>query len=215
MRPSTIRFLIFLSLTCLNFSCNQYRHMQKIPSDETCILKLKPDFHHVVYKTSVDVIGKHISGLLVIKLLPDSSTRVVFTNEMGFSYFDFGFPHDTGFKVYSIIPQMNKEALIRTLRKDFELLLFRNMASRKYYALKDSGLIYHAFPQSEGVNYYISDSICRRLVKMQRASTKKPVMEAVIFGNSLVTAPDSISIRHFNISHFSITLKQIPAPAAQ
>src|ERR1700722_15996567 len=100
MRPSTTWFLIFLSLTCLDLSCNQFRHMQKIPSDESCIQKLKPEFNHVVYKTSVDVIGKHISGLLVVKRLPDSSTRVVFTNEMGFSYFDFGFPPDSGFKVY-------------------------------------------------------------------------------------------------------------------
>jgi hypothetical protein len=215
MRPSTTWFLIFLSLACLGLSCNQYQHMQKIPSDETCIQKLKPDFHHVVYKTSVDVIGKHISGLLVVKHLPDGSTRVVFTNEMGFSFFDFGFPADSGFKVYFIIPQMDKDALVRTLRKDFELLLFRNMNNNKSYALKDSGLIYHAYLQTEGVNYYITDSNCRQLVKMQRASTKKPVMEAVIFGDSRTASPDSISIRHFNISHFSITLKQITAPAAQ
>ena len=215
MRPSTTWFLIFLSLAFLGLSCNQYRHMQKIPSDETCILKLKPDFNHVVYKTSVDVIGKHISGILVVKRMSDFSTRVVFTNEMGFSYFDFGFPPDSGFKVYSIIPQMNKEALVRTLRKDFELLLFRNMETSKSYALKDSGLIYHGYPQTEGVNYYITDSNCRQLVKMQRASKKKPVMEAFIFRDSRDISPDSISIRHFNISHFSITLKQIPAPASQ
>ena len=215
MRPSTIWFLIFLNLVCLCISCNQYHHMQKVPSDETCIQKLKPDFHHVVYKTSVDVIGKHISGLLVIKRMPDSSTRVVFTNEMGFSYFDFGFPPDSGFKVYFIIPQMNKEALVRTLGKDFELLLFRNMDNRKYFALKDSGLIYHAFPQTEGVNYYITDGNCLHLVKMQRASAKKPVMEAIIFGDSRDISPDSISIRHFNFSHFSITLKQISTSASQ
>lgn len=215
MHKSTSRFLIFLSLANLSFSCNQYRHMQKISSDETCIQKLKPDFHHVVYKTSVDVIGKHISGLLVIKRMPDNSTRVVFTNEMGFSYFDFGFPSDSGFIVYFIMPQMNKEALVRTLRKDFELLLFRNMNNSKSFELRDDGLIYHAYPQTEGVNYYITDSNCQQLVKMQRASTKKPVMEAVIFGDSRDISPDSISILHFNISHFSITLKQIPAPVAQ
>ncbi|HXB31733.1 MAG TPA: hypothetical protein VNW49_18050 [Puia sp.] len=209
------RFLIFHSLFCLSISCNQYRYMQKIPSDESCIEKLKPDFHHVVYKTSVDVIGKHISGLLVVKHMPDNSTRVVFTNEMGLSYFDFGFPPDSGFKVYSIIPQMNKEGLVRTLRKDFELLQFRNMDNSKSYALKASGLIYHAYPQAEGANYYITDSNCRQLVKMQRASAKKPIMEAVIFGDSRNISPDSISIRHFNISHFSITLKQITSPAAQ
>jgi hypothetical protein len=215
MRLSPIRFLIFLNLATLNISCNPYRHMQKIQRDESCLLKFKPDLHHVLYKTSVDVIGKHISGILVMKIMPDSSTRIVFTNEMGFSFFDFGFPPDRGFKVYLIIPQMNKEALIRTLRKDFELLLFRNMDDSKYYALKDSGLIYHAFPQTEGVNYYITDSSCLQLVKMQRASSKKLVMEAFVYGGSPDIAPDSISIRHYNISHFSITLKKIPAPAAQ
>jgi hypothetical protein len=215
MRIFPIRFLISLNLILLNLSCNQYRHMQKIQSDESCIQKLKPDFNHVVYKTSVDVVGKHISGILVVKQMPDSSTRIVFTNEMGFSFFDFGFPSDSGFKVYQIVPQMNKDALIRTLRKDFELLLYRNMDSSKYYVLKDSGLIYHAFPQTEGVNYYITDSNCHELIKMQRASTKKPVMEAYVDGGSQGIAPDSISIRHFNISHFSITLKKINTSAAQ
>ena len=215
MRKSKIRFLIFLDLVCTILSCNQYRHMQRISSNASCIQKFEPDFSHVVYKTSVDVIGKHISGILVVKHMPDSSTRVVFTNEMGFSYFDFGFPSDSGFKVFQIAPIMNKEGLIKTLRKDFELLLFRNMENSKYYALMDSGLIYHAFPQTEGVNYYITDSNCRQLVKMQRASTKKPVMEAFIYGGSTGIAPDSISMRHFNISHFSITLKQITTPAAQ
>jgi len=215
MLKSVIRFLIFLSLISLNLSCNQYRHMQKVQSDESCLLKFKPDLHHVIYKTSVDVIGKHISGLLVIKRMPDSSTRIVFTNEMGFSFFDFDFLPDSGFKVYQIIPQMNKEALVRTLRKDFELLLYRNLSNSKYYSLKDSGMIYHAFPQMEGVNYYVTDSSCRQLVKMQRASTKKPVMEAYMYGGSSGLAPDSISIRHFNISHFSITLKKISTPAAQ
>ena len=169
----------------------------------------------MIYKTSVDVVGKHISGLLVIKRLKDSSTRIVFTNEMGFTFFDFGFPPDSGFKVYLIAPQMNKEALIRTLRKDFELLLFRNMDSYKYYALKDSGMLYHAFPQAEGVNYYITDINCSQLVKMQRASARKAVMETILYGNPPENAPDSISIRHFNISHFSITLKKISALAAQ
>src|ERR1700688_3088788 len=137
MRKSTIRFLIFLSMACMCLSCNQYRHMQKISSDESCLQKLKPDFNHAVYKTSVDVVGKYISGILVIKRMPDSSTRVVFTNEMGFSFFDFGFSPDSGFKVYLIVPKMNKKGLIRTLRKDFELLLFRNMDSEKFYSLKD------------------------------------------------------------------------------
>jgi len=212
MRRSRILFLIFLSWGCLNFSCNQYRHMQRIPTDPLCIRKFKPVFEHAVYKTSVDVVGKYLSGLLIIKRMPDSSSRIVFTNELGFTFFDFGFGADTGFHVYQIAPAMNKKAVIITLRKDFELIMFRNMDSVKQDALTDSGLVYYAFPQSKGVNYYITDPNCGRLVKMQRASDKKPVMEAFFIGNSAGESPDSISIQHLNFN-FSIGLKKISAIA--
>lgn len=208
MRVFPTRFLIFLSLASWNFSCNQYRHMQKTQSDDICVEKFKPDFHFVEYKTSVDVIGKHISGLLLIKYMPDKSTRVVFTNEMGLSFFDFGFLPDNGFVVYRIVPQMNKTALIKTLRKDFELVMFRNMDTGKSYDLTDSGLIYHAYPQTKGVNYYITDAHCGQLIKMQRASSKKPVMEAFIYKSLPGNSPDSISMHHLNFN-FSISLKKI------
>ncbi len=201
-------------MICLNISCSEYRHMQKIQTDDSCIEKFKPNFNLVIYKTSVDVAGKYISGLLVIKKMPDSSTRIVFTNELGFSFFDFGFQADTGFRVYQIAPAMNKKPLIITLRKDFELIMFRNMDRIAHDALTDSGLVYHGFPQSKGVNYYITDSNCSRLVKMQRASDKKPVMEAFLFGNSDGESPDSISIHHLNFN-FSIRLKKISAIATQ
>jgi hypothetical protein len=189
-------------------SCSQYRHMQRIEPEANCMIKFKPDFSYVEYKTSVDVVGKHISGLLLMKQMQDSSTRIVFTNEMGFGFFDFGFPKDSGFALYHIVPQMNKPALIKTLRKDFELILFRNIHDSKPFSLRDSGLIYHGFPQSKGINYYITDSACNQLIKMQRASNKKPIMEVVFYNSLNGNAPDSISIRHLNFN-FSISLKKI------
>jgi hypothetical protein len=214
MRIFPIRLLIFLNTVILNFSCNHYSHMRKTPSDGNCIEKFKPDFNHAEYRTSVDVVGKHISGLLLIKYMPDSSTRIVFSNEMGLSFFDFGFPPDTGFVVYHIVSQMNKPALIKTLRKDFELIMFRNMGHSNSYNLADSGFIYHAYPQIKGINYYITDDQCRQLVKMQRSSNKKPIMEAAIYNNLPGKSPDSISIRHLNFS-FLISLKKITPLAAQ
>ena len=168
----------------------------------------------MIYKTSADVDGIHVSGLLLIKQMPDSSTRIVFTNEMGFSYFDFGYLSNNRFAVYQITPEMNKKYLISTLRKDFELILFRNLDSSKYYALTDSLLIYHAYPQNSGINYYITDASCLHLVKMQRASNKKPVMEASFGRNIYGTSPDSILIQHLNY-HFTITLKKISGFAPQ
>ena len=130
--------LIFLNVLVLICSCNRYRHMQKIQTPENCVLKFKPEFSRVIYRTSADVKKQHISGLLLIKQMPDSSTRIVFTNEMGFPFFDFGFGADTGFMVYQITPVMNKKYLITTLRKDFELILFRNMESTSNFSLRDS-----------------------------------------------------------------------------
>jgi hypothetical protein len=214
MRIFPIRFLIFLNAACLNFSCSAYSHLQKIQTGESCVQKFKPDFNHTLYQTSVDVTGKHFSGILLIKFMPDSSTRIAFSNEAGFSFFDFGFGPDSGFSVYQITPRMNKKALINTLRKDFELILFRNMDPVKYYALTDSLLVYHAYPQKKGINYYITDANCQRLVKMQRASTVKPVMEAFLEGDSLNNSPDRILIHHLNFN-FTIELKKISALAPQ
>jgi hypothetical protein len=208
MRKFLIRFLIFLSGCSFIFSCSQYRHMQRIESGGNCIEKFKPDFHHVEYKTSVDVVGKHISGLLLIKQMPDSSTRIVFTNEMGFGFFDFGFPKDSGFVLYYIVPQMNKKPLVKTLRKDFELILFRHIDDSKPVDLRDSDRIYHGFPQEKGINYYITDSTCSQLIKMQRSSNRKPIMEAAFYNSLTGNSPDSISIQHLNFN-FAISLKKI------
>jgi len=200
--------LISLSLFSLNISCNQYRHLKKTSPEVACIEKFKPAFAREEYKTSVDVIGKHISGLLLVKYMTDSSTRIVFTNELGFSFFDFGFLPNNGFVVFHIVPQMNHPALIKTLRKDFDLILFRNMDETKSYNLIDSLEIFHAFPQKKGVNYYITDEHCSRLIKMQRSSGKKPIMEAAFYNDLPGESPDSISIRHLNFN-FSIFLKKI------
>ena len=215
MQLFPIRYLIFLSVACLIFSCDPYRHMQKISSDPSCVYALKPDFNHVMYKTSVDVVGKHLSGILLFKNMPDSSTRIVFLSETGFSFFDFGFGTDSGFRVYQITPQMNKKAFIKLLRKDFELLLFSNMDSRLAYTLQDSNRLYHAFPQSEEINYYITDTLCQELIKMQRASSKKPMMEAFITNNGKGNSPDSIFLIHYLKVNFTISLKKITPLAAE
>jgi hypothetical protein len=214
MHPFPIRFLIFLSFFFLNISCNQYRHLKRTLPEANCLEKFKPYFRREEYKLSVDVVGKHISGLLLIKGMQDSSTRIVFTNEVGLSFFDFGFSRDGGFTVYHIVPQMNKPALIKTLRKDFELIMFRNMDSNKSYNLVDSSTIYHAYPQTHGVNYYITDEQCSRLIKMQRSSDKKPIMEALFYDSLPGESPDSISIRHLNFK-FSIYFKKITPLASQ
>src|SRR5688500_11320827 len=124
MNNSLIRYLLF-SVSCI-FCCScasDYRYMEAVETNKDCISKLAPiQFNTAWYHASVDVVGKHISGLLLIKNMPDSSYRVVFTNEGGVTFFDFGFTPAGSFKVYNIIKQLDKKPVIQTLRKDFELI---------------------------------------------------------------------------------------------
>jgi hypothetical protein len=110
---------------------------------------------------------------------------------------------------------MNNKALINTLRKDFELLLFRNMNRLTSYALGDSNRVYHAFPQAEDINYYITDTLCQELLEMQRATPKKRLMEAFIKNDVKGNPPDSIFLIHHLKINFTISLKKITPLASE
>lgn len=181
--------------------------MHRVSGDVTCIQKFKPKLSSALYNTTVDVVGKHLSGLLVVKTMPDSSLRIVFSNQFGFKFFDFSFSRDSGFKVFYIVNQMDKKAVITTLRKDFELVFLYHTETKHAYILKNDQSYYYAFPQEKGTNYYITDSACSELTRMQRSSKRKPVVEAIM-QNYHDGLPDTIGITHKNFN-FTIGLKRL------
>ena len=202
-----MRYLLFISLFVF-FSCTSlYKGLQKTSADINCLQKFAPSFSSALYNAHIDVAGKHLSGLLIIKKMPDNSTRMVFSSETGFTFFDFEFSKEGNFKVYSIIKQMDKKPVIKTLRKDFELVLMQHLQNKNAYTLTDKTLMYVAFPQTKGFYYYITDSLCERLIKMERASKSKVVVEAIMqhYKNGM---PDTIGISHKNFN-FDIGLKRI------
>ncbi len=181
--------------------------MQSATGDINGLQKFKPVFNVALYNTHVDVMGNHLSGLLLIKKMPDSTVRMVFSNEIGFKFFDFEFSSNGAFKVYSVIKQMNKKSVLKTLRKDFELILMDRLDSSEVSVHTNNGLIYYVFPQSKGYYYYITNSTGDKLVRMERASKKKTVVEAIM-ENYIKGIPDTIGISHKTFN-FTIGLKRI------
>ncbi|MBS1608532.1 MAG: hypothetical protein JSS70_07205 [Bacteroidetes bacterium] len=179
---------------------------QSTGDDNNCVFAFKPVFTKALYNTQVNVVGKHLSGLLIIKTMPDSSIRIVFSSEAGFKFFDFGFSGDE-FKIYYIYKEMNKKPVIKTLRKDFQLVLMNNLHLKDAYALENDSLIYHTFPDGKDHYYYITDKNCRKMVRMERGSSKKMVMTAIA-QNMEQGIPDTIGITHTNFN-FEIGLKRI------
>ncbi|MBK6633073.1 MAG: hypothetical protein IPG38_01045 [Chitinophagaceae bacterium] len=181
--------------------------MQSSTVNVPVLQKFRPAFTVALYNTQVDVMGNHLSGLLLIKKMPDSSTRIVFSNEMGFTFFDFEFAADGTFKVYSIIKKLNKRSVIKTLQHDFELVLMNNLENSRATVKTKGGLIYFIFPQTKGFNYYITNQSGNELVRMERASSKKTIVEAVM-KNYIKGVPDTIGISHKTFE-FNIGLKRI------
>ena len=208
MLQSRIRYLLLSSYLFLFIACSPvYRQMQATTGTITGLAKFKPAFSVALYKTDVDIVGNHLSGLLLIKKMPDSSTRMVFSNEMGFKFFDFEFTPDGKFKVYSIIKKMNRKAVLKTLRKDFELILMERLDSAAVSVRTSNGLKYYIFPQARGYNYYITDSSGDKLVRLERASKRKTVVQAIM-KDYINGMPDTIGISHKTFN-FTIGLKRI------
>jgi hypothetical protein len=205
------RILYLLLISCCLFvftGCSPaYRQMQAATGDVSRLIKFKPAFTVALYNTQVDVAGNHLSGLLLIKKMPDSSIRMVFSNEIGFKFFDFEFAPDGSFKVYSVLNKMNKKSVLKTLRKDFELILMEHLNSAAVSIHTKNGLLYYVFPRAKGYNYYITDSTGDKLVRMERASKRKTVVEAIM-QDYINGIPDTIGISHKTFN-FDIGLKRI------
>ena len=203
-----MRCLILGSCMYIMLGCSSaYKHLQTTAGDAGKLQKFKPVFSVALYKANVDVAGNHLSGLLMIKKMPDSSVRLVFSNEIGFKFFDFEFAPAGEFKVYSIIKQMNKKAVIKTLRKDFALVMMQGIESLNVLIRKNEGLIYYTYLQPGGYNHYITNTTGDELVRMERSSKRKTVMQAIM-KNYIGGMPDTIGITHKNFN-FTIGLKRL------
>ncbi|QEH41405.1 hypothetical protein FW415_11135 [Chitinophaga sp. XS-30] len=193
-----------LAVGCLLASCSSaYRSLQRTEGDADCIGKFRPQITEtVLYSTQVDILQHHLSGLLLFKPMEDSSMRVVFASEMGLKFFDFAFGKDGSFTKYYLLPKMDKKAVVKTLRKDIEMILMRqDPATAEVFT--DGEYRYTAFPLKKGKVYYITSPDCTELVRVENGSRRKPVVEVFLthYRNGV---PDSILVKHkkvkFNIS---------------
>ena len=125
-----IRYLILLS--SLVYGCaSAYKELQPAAIESDCVLRFIPSYQKNWFTASIEVSGHHLSGLLLLKQMPDGSERVVFTSELGVTFFDFEFS-DTAFRVVQVIDKLNRKAVVNTLKQDFELLLllrYKDMVS--------------------------------------------------------------------------------------
>jgi hypothetical protein len=205
-----MRCLLFESIIalCLLGCANDYAHLQKTQNEVDCPDRMLPLVLETSwYDASVDVMGKHLSGLLLIKNMPDSSRRVVFTNEAGLTFFDFSFSKNGQFKPVTVIKQFDRKAVIKTLQTDFALLLgipFLNGTPERLQANDD---VYFAFSEKNGTAYFITNKDCASLQRLEWGDNGKRLVTVRTPGSGYPT-PASIEIDHHTFS-MNIKLKRI------
>lgn len=203
-----MRFLIF-SVALLGTACaSEYKNLKLITVDQECLSKVKPlALSTAWYDAGIDVVGKHISGLLLIKEMPDKSKRIVFTNEAGVTFFDFGFGPNGSFKVHYVIRQLDKKAVVRLLRDDFSLLLGIPFESQVWKSWEMGDEKYFGVSEKNENHYFITDKDCSSLQRLESASKRKKKLTISLVGSD-VQKPDSITLQHHTFA-MKINLKKL------
>jgi hypothetical protein len=125
-----MRSLRFLSLILIivAVSCSPVRtskltevkHDVKFPDWESPFTR---DFDKAMFKASLDVKGKHLSGIALIKKTSDTSFHFSFANEIGMTYFDLELWKDS-YRADYVFGPLNKKAFLKILQHDFSILFF-------------------------------------------------------------------------------------------
>lgn len=198
------RFLIqylLLSLCALLLNCaSAYHSMKPASVDAACVGKMIPSSIATSwYQASIDVGNKHLSGLVLIKNMPDSSQRVVFTSEAGVTFFDFGFRRPDKFTVYAIIKKLNRKPVIKTLQKDFELMLGNPFIQGGLQSWKTQDEIFFGVTKKAETAYLITDKDCGSLRRLEWGTKQKRKVSIQIIGAGY-PLPDTLNITHYTFS---------------
>ena len=170
------------------------------------IASLKPRFNSVLFQAFADVMGRHMSGLLMYKNMGNDTVRVVFTSETGITLFDFEYGPGQ-FKVLQINSSLRKKAVINRLRDDLGLPLLFDLKTENtvcYFCGKDHCI--YTSRKSESV-VLKTNSVNNKIIQAEtyKGKHKKTVITFSGYINGLA---DSMHISHQAFS-YSIALKQI------
>jgi hypothetical protein len=176
------------------------------PVVSSCIQHYPDMLPKTVYHASVDAGKRHLSGILIFKNTAPNITRAVFTSETGLTFFDFEFSGNQ-FRVVSIMKNLNRKPVIKTLRNDIGLLIrFRNRGTSTLRMIKDHQ-IWEGFEERKNTTWYVSDSLCTSLQSIQMESKRKTYIHIDWWGTGFIL-PDSAIIRHLSYP-FTIHLKKL------
>jgi len=197
-----MKHFIYILTVIFFYSCSYPLRKGYKETDYKQVSVLKSDFKKVIYRTTIDVYGKHFSGIMVIKKIEkDTSYRLVFLSELGMKIFDFEFNNNLKdrFKIHQILEPINKKLLISTLRKDFELFLKLNHKNTKSKTYSSNNSIIEKVKFNSLYNYYTYNNDSNYVTQILQKGwlLKKLIITNIGYSEN---SPDSVNFTHKGIN---------------
>lgn len=140
MRHYRIIFLLLSSLllySCIYHKLSSYEKKSdfKVPS-----VDFSNSGSAVKYRTSIDVLNKHFTGIVVYKKTDTTTWHLVFVTELGMSMFDFVVKGDSMLPV-SVFEGLNKPQTINALVRNFETVFLVKWRNKNLQKLEKSNKV--------------------------------------------------------------------------
>ncbi|MFY7844173.1 hypothetical protein [Chryseobacterium gambrini] len=208
MRLLQLRNLAYSLIFILFSSCKTYRltDVKPIPSSEKTVENLYfSSSEDYVYKCQMDIYKNHVSGILIIKKISETTHRVVLTSDFGNKLIDFEIS-ENDFKLNYVLPDLDKKIVINFLRNDFQQLLKQKYPVTESFENENSK-IYLSKMDKKG--YYLFFNKENNLLKqIVYTKNKKEKIDFTFDAKKHIFA-DSLNLQHkdfkINIKLFKIT----------
>lgn len=203
---SRVFSFILIGIAIIVSSCNIafYPELKRIENRNLKEKELYSPFNipekGLFYRTSIDVYGKHLSGILIIKKT-DASWRTVFINEIGMKFFDFEFfeNQEESFKVNSCMSIFSeKKAVIKVLQEDLSRMLMNRIAGQEFRIYKDKNdAPAYRTKIDKNKNYFFTDPSGKiKRIETCGRTNKKTI---ITYEYNEDPTPEIIKIDHKNI----------------
>lgn len=200
--------LLYSLIFLLFASCKTYKltDVKPISSSEKTVENLyfssKEDY---VYKCQMDIYKNHISGILIIKKISETTHRVVMTSDFGNKMIDFEIS-ENNFKLNYVLADLDKKMVINFLKSDFQELLRQKYPVTESFE-NDNSKIY--LSKIDKKNYYLflnkENNLLSQIIYTQNNKEKIDFS----FEAKKTTFAEIINLQHkdfnINIKLFQIT----------
>lgn len=200
-------FFSFLFTSCQVSKYDKLNY-DKIVFNEQYITPVVDKNNTLKYNTTIDVLTKHLSGILVIKQLDSITTRIVFVTELGMKMFDFE-AKENKVRILYIFEPLNKPKIVESLKRNFGNMLLLDIYNTNggVSSIKNKQTVYELFNKPHKRFFEIDNS--KKLLIQKEFKNKKRISKINYLFDEESKQYTSIICKQYGLVKFKFELNLI------